>query len=109
MDNTLNMISELLKKNKMSKIEFLTKLNLSKSAWSSWVRGETATYKDHIPEIAKIFNVSSDYLFGIEQKEKPAAERNELINKILTICDGLPEDKQTELLNYANYLVGKDK
>lgn len=78
MDDTLNRIELLLKSHKMSKISLLSELGLSKSAWGSWARGETTTYMDHIPKIAEIFDVSSDYILGIEQKNKPAAKSDEL-------------------------------
>jgi len=83
-------------------------LKISKSNITNWKNGSTPR-ADKLEKISAYFGVSTDYLLGNEQKEKPTAERSELINKILTVCDGLPEDKQTELLNYAKYLVAKDK
>jgi transcriptional regulator with XRE-family HTH domain len=103
MDDTLNRIQEQLKLHKMSKIQLLTFLGLTKSAWSSWERGETTTYKDHIPEIAGLFNVSADYLLGIEQKNKPVVEHDELSNEILNLFIGLSEKDKTELIEYARY------
>lgn len=76
MDITLNRIQQQLKLHNMNKIQLLTSIGLTKSAWSSWVRGETTTYKDHIAEIAAIFNVSADYLLGIEQKNKPSDQES---------------------------------
>jgi transcriptional regulator with XRE-family HTH domain len=73
-------------------------------------KGKTSLTNSEEKSLAQVLGVSVDYLSGKEkQKEKPAAKRSELINKILTVCDGLPEDKQTELLNYAKYLVAKNK
>jgi transcriptional regulator with XRE-family HTH domain len=62
----------------MKKIEFLTKLGLSRSAWSSWTSEKSDSYKKKLPEIADIFGVSVDYLLGNEQKKKPTVQDDEL-------------------------------
>ena len=68
MDETLNRIIELLDKSGMKKIEFLTKLGLSRSAWGAWTSGRMQSYKKMLPEIADIFGVSLDWISGNEQK-----------------------------------------
>jgi transcriptional regulator with XRE-family HTH domain len=78
MDDTLNRISELLDKSGMKKIELLTQLGLSRSAWSGWTSGRMDSYKKKLPEIASIFNVSLDWLSGNEQKNKPSSEEDSL-------------------------------
>ena len=80
-------------------------------AWlADMERGRGIPDENTIKAIANKLDTTIDYLTDkTDKKNKPAAERNELINKILTVCDGLPEDKQTELLEYAKYLVAKDK
>ncbi len=102
MDDTLNRISELLDKSGMKKIEFLTKLGLSRSAWSAWTSGRADSYKSRLPEIADIFGVSIDWLAGKDQKNKPTiSEDDELIN----LFSRVPTDKKQEAVNYLRYLI----
>jgi len=109
MDDTQNRLMFLIDSSGKGDAVIERELNLPRSTIYDWRKGRSKSYKKYVSKIATYFNVSTDYLLGNEQKEKPAAERSELINKILTVCDGLPEDKQTELLEYAKYLVAKDK
>lgn len=78
MNEILNRIDSLRKKNNMSRIELLTKLGLGKSVWGAWMRGDNTSFMKYLPQIAEIFNVSLDWLVGAEQKEKPTAESGEL-------------------------------
>jgi transcriptional regulator with XRE-family HTH domain len=103
-----DIVKSLCLKNNMSMSQLAKDLKISKSNITNWKNG-SAPRNDKLAIIADYFDVSSDYLLGREQKNKPTAERSELIDKILTICDGLPEGKQTELLEYAKYLVAKSK
>lgn len=94
MDDTLNRIILLFDKSGMKKIEFLTKLGLSRSAWGAWVRGDTTSYLKMLPQIATIFGVSVDWLSGNEQKNKATTRHSDLISEALSIMNGLPKDRQ---------------
>jgi len=109
LDIMLKNIVYLIESKYKNDIDFEKDFGIARSTVSAWRKGKLKSYKKMSNEIATFFDVSLDWLAGTEQKNKPTAERSELINKILTICDGLPEDKQTELLEYAKYLVAKDK
>ena len=102
MDETLNRIIELLDKSGMKKIEFLTKLGLSRSAWGAWTSGRMQSYKKMLPEIADIFGVSLDWLSGNEQKNKP------------TVSDGLTQNdieflEKIKKLTAANLELANDQ
>ena len=109
MDIMLKNIIFLIESKYKNDIDFEKDFGIARSTVSAWRKGKLKSYRKMQNDIANFFGVSSDWLAGNEQKNKPTAERSELINKILTVCDGLPEDKQTELLEYAKYLVAKDK
>jgi transcriptional regulator with XRE-family HTH domain len=101
-------IENLCNSKNMSVRAMLKECGLNKNAVDNIKNGSSPAI-EKITIIANFLGVSVDFLLDNEQKNKPTAERSELIDKILTICDGLPEGKQTELLEYAKYLVAKDK
>ena len=105
MDETVNRIISLLKDRNIAKGKFLRDLGFNKSAIAGWERGEHASYKKKLPEIAEYFDVSIDWLTGKEQKNKPVTERDELSNEIIRLVKKLPLEKQKELLDYARYKV----
>ena len=107
MDETLNRILSLLKERNIAKGKFLADLNFDRSALSEWVKGRHKSYMKRLPEIAAYFNVSLDWLAGIEQKEKPSAEAESLSNiekEILRIYANLPEEKQKAFMTVVRAL-----
>ena len=64
---------------------------------------------DKVAKLANFLGVTTDYLLGNEQKNKPDAERDELIDEIMQICAGLPKEKQLALLNTARCMIEKKK
>ena len=58
-------IAMLRKRNNITQAELAEKLSLSYQAISQWEHSNTYPDITILPEIAKIFNVSIDYLFGI--------------------------------------------
>lgn len=82
MDEILNRILQLLRDRNIAKGKFLKDLGFNKSAIAGWENGDYASYKQKLPEIAAYFGVSLDWLAGNEQKERPAAESDELMKKL---------------------------
>jgi transcriptional regulator with XRE-family HTH domain len=58
----------------MTQEELGQKLFVSKSAISSWEKGAKAPDKDRIADIAKFFNVSTDYLLGFNDNKSHVNE-----------------------------------
>lgn len=112
MDDILNRIITLLDKSGMKKIEFLNKLGLSRSAWSGWTSGRMKSYEKMLPQIAKIFGVSLDWLAGNEQKNRPAAESGEpdpLDTKIMELFSKLsPANKKLALAQIEVIVESQD-
>jgi transcriptional regulator with XRE-family HTH domain len=101
-------IENLCNSKNISVRAMLKECGLNKNTVDNIKKGSSPAI-EKITIIATFLGVSVDYLLGNKQKGKPAAEHSELSNEILTICDGLSKNKQTELLEYAKYLVVKEK
>lgn len=79
-------------------------LHMSTGNITRWKNG-TIPNGETLSKIAAYFGVSTDYLLGNEQKEKPVAKRDELTEEILRLFKNLPPEGQKELLDYARYKV----
>ena len=60
-------IKELRKECNMSQTELANKLFISQDTVSLWERGKSNPDIEMLIELTKIFNVSSDYLLGLEK------------------------------------------
>lgn len=60
-------IKELRKECSMSQTELANKLFISQDTVSLWERGKSNPDIEMLIELTKIFNVSSDYLLGLEK------------------------------------------
>lgn len=75
-------ISELRKLNKMTQLDLAEKLNYSDKAVSKWERGESIPDISVLIEIAKIFNVSLDYLVSADHvKTVPMTEEEQKLKE----------------------------
>ena len=61
----------LIAKKGISKNKMLTDLKLAKGSFSNWKNRGTIPNGDTLAKIAKYFDVTTDYLLGSEQKNKP--------------------------------------
>lgn len=59
-------LRELRKENKLTTTELAEKLNISQSSISRWENGERRPNIKELYNIALFFNVTSDYLLGLE-------------------------------------------
>ena len=59
-------LKELREESNLTQKNLANKLNISKSAISAWEIGRNQPSYDLLIEIAKFFNVSTDYLLGME-------------------------------------------
>lgn len=78
MDLYIERIKPLLESSGMTDKDIEEALNLPRGVIYKWGIGKNKSYKRFIPEIAKYFNVSADYLMGLDspsagiKKERPA-------------------------------------
>lgn len=115
MDLYIERIKPLLESSGMTDKDIEEALNLPRGVIYKWGIGKNKSYKRFIPEIAKYFNVSADYLIGLDspsagiKKERPAdgealiRDLPEDIQQIIRICMNRPE-LASALLNLAKQI-----
>lgn len=73
-------LTELIKENNLSKRAFALKIGVSAMSVSDWTNGKVQPTAENIYTIAMTFNVSADYLLGLED-ETGAKIYNNFTNK----------------------------
>ena len=73
LEPTLRRILELANKKGIGdgKLAELLELKASNKPIDSWKRGNSKVYFQMLPQLAKIFDVSTDYLLGLTENPKP--------------------------------------
>ena len=59
-------IKELREKNDYTQTALAKKLGLSRSAINAWEMGVSVPSTSYLMELAKLFNVSTDYILGLD-------------------------------------------
>lgn len=62
-------IKETREKNAMTQSSLSKKLGISRSAVNAWEMGISVPSAQYLIELSKLFNVSTDYLLGLDTKE----------------------------------------
>lgn len=81
---------------------------MSFSNLGSIERGDIMLREDNARTIAKYFNVSIDYLLGIDRSKKPGNSHNIKLAFYDSI-DELTEEELNDVSNYINYVIAKRK
>ena len=105
MDLYIERIKPLFESSGMTDKDIEEALNLPRGVIYKWGIGKNKSYKRFIPEIAKYFNVSADYLMGLDSPsagiKKGPIPKDEAVGsakqKLLDALDGL-SDSQVEKL-----------
>lgn len=104
MDLYIERIKPLFESSGMTDKDIEEALNLPRGVIYKWGIGKNKSYKRFIPEIAKYFNVSADYLMGLESPsagiKKDPIPKDEVVSQekqLLDMIGGL-SDEQKELL-----------
>lgn len=85
-----NRIKETREKNNLTQSALSKKLGISRSAVNAWEMGISVPSAQYLVELSELFNVSTDYLLGLSEKET------------IDISDLSDEEKQMiySLINY---------
>lgn len=75
MDIFTNRLNKLLQENKMTKYRLAKEINVSKQAVLFWCDGTNEPKISYLQKIALLFDVSADYLIGLED-ETGTKQRN---------------------------------
>lgn len=59
-------LKEIRVQAKLTQKDVYTKLNISPNGYASWEQGRTEPSIQHICALCKLFEVSADYLLGLE-------------------------------------------
>ena len=60
-------LKEIRKERNLTQKDIYTLLNVSANCYASWEQGRTEPDIKNIKNLCKIYNVSADYLLGIEE------------------------------------------
>lgn len=74
-------------------MELEREMHLPRSIIYDWRNGRSKSYKKYAAEIAAYFNVSTDYVLGNEQKEKPLVNGDKELTEYLEMLRTRPEMK----------------
>lgn len=100
---------KLCKENGVKPTPLVVSMGLSSSNVSIWKKGSTPR-PAIVKKIADYFGVTTDYLLGGEQKEKPPTPKGEGLNdeqlEIMELYDALDPREQKLLLETARALAG---
>lgn len=89
-----NRLRTLRLRKKLTQEQLAVKLGLTKSVISAYETGLRLPSYDVLIHIAKIFNISTDYLLGLERREA-------------IDLSGLTDDEVSALLNLIKAMKGK--
>ena len=92
--------------------EFAKRLKTTKQTISKYEKGiVTNIPSDRIEEMARILNVSPEYILGWEAEEKPTDDLDGLsenVRKLIDFAKSVPEDKAAMVLQVMKTIVEAD-
>lgn len=107
-------LKEVRKASGLTQREVATYVGVNQNTYSYWENGKTKIDSESIAKLAKLFNVSIDYLLdGSPCKtniknfisEKPAVRSDH--EKLLGVYDSLDEQSKTQLMSVAYLLMSQ--
>lgn len=103
----MNRIKSLRKAKKITQKQLGDVLGVAESTISMYESGNRQPDVDTMRKIADYFNVTIDYLIGGENIS--SSDKDELDEKIIKIFGSLSEADQAQILDYARYLLMREK
>ena len=112
MDLYIERIKPLFESSGMTDKDIEEALNLPRGVIYKWGIGKNKSYKRFIPEIAKYFNVSADYLMGLDSPsagiKKDPIPKDEAMSlaaqEILDFLDSASGEELADVIKYIRYL-----
>lgn len=112
MDLYIERIKPLFESSGMTDKDIEEALNLPRGVIYKWGIGKNKSYKRFIPEIAKYFNVSADYLMGLDSPsagiKKDPIPKDEAVSpaaqEILDFLDSASGEELADVIKYIRYL-----
>lgn len=72
-------LKELRKQAHLTQVELASKLGIVQSSYADWERGKKKPTQDNLVKIAKVLNVSVDYLVGNSEEKADELDNIELL------------------------------
>lgn len=121
-------LKELRKKNHLTQIEFAKIFNISNGTVGNWESGTRQPDHEALVKIAKYFDVTVDYLLGVDEDNKKSPSNDGLapdeqavlsmyrmtspekrLDFIRQLIDLVPEDQQQELADFVLAVIKTSK
>ena len=101
----------LLQEKSITKSKLLRDLGMNKGSILNWTQRGTVPSGDILERIAAYFSVSTDYLLGATDIKKSLSEDrlSDKDRELLELFNGLPPDKQEQLLELGEFLAQKPR
>lgn len=80
-------LKELREKKKLSQYEVATKLDIKRERYNTWEQGSALPRMDLLPRICSFYNVSADYLLGINEQQNRIEELETALKEIQEFSD----------------------
>ena len=93
----------------MTQIELAMALKVSQQTVAFWEREAPAPKSDILPDMAKVLNISIDYLLTGEDNDKKRPGPKTKIEKSFSEVSSLPKQKQEKILDVVDALVMQGK
>ena len=106
-------LTELLEEKNISKRECARQTNISAQSISDWSTGKILPTAENIFILAKFFNVSADFLLGLEEERsygKITEKKDEIPykeKKLLKAFSVLQEDEKDKIIADCEYFANK--
>lgn len=96
-------LKELRKEAGLTQKMFAQQLGVAQNTISRWEAGTRSIDADTLANIAKYFDVTTDYLLGLSshKKERPAVELSETKQAMLDLIDALSDEQVARLHEIA--------
>ena len=88
--------------------EFAEKVGVPANLVSMWRKGDSASYKNYLPQISAAYGVSIDWLCGNSQKNNPPAKSEGLSEVKIEFMDAVKQMSDDRVLHLM-YVLGLKK
>lgn len=105
MKTTGKRIAELRQQRKLSQRSLAKELGVSFSCVSLWETGQRKINIEQLQKVAEYFDVSLDYLTGVDALQKQDLTEEEL--QLVEMIKGLDEEQTQQLSIFVDFLIAK--
>jgi transcriptional regulator with XRE-family HTH domain len=102
--NFSDVLSLLMQKKQITAYKLWKDTKISQSIIGKWKDGTKKPTAEYLARLSEYFGVTTDYLLGKEQKEKPTDKLGELKESIFNIMEDLSPLELQKLLDYSELL-----